>query len=121
MYVYLQQFGVNCDQWLFPIMCGSVSIQTVYAGDKQVKACLVSRISCERAGTRFNVRGLNDEGHVANFVETEQILYTENNVTSFVQVRGLVPVFWDQPGIQTGTNRVHLSRSYDCSHPAFEK
>jgi hypothetical protein len=31
------------------------------------------RLSCERAGTRFNVRGLNDDGAVANFVETEQV------------------------------------------------
>ena len=42
-------------------------------GAKQAKACVISRLSCERAGTRFNVRGTNDEGHVANFVETEQV------------------------------------------------
>ena len=70
---------------------------------------------------RFNVRGLNDEGHVANFVETEQVMYTDTSVASFVQIRGLVPVFWDQPGIQTGTNRIRLSRGFHCSHPAFEK
>jgi len=31
------------------------------------------RLSCERAGTRFNVRGVNDDGAAANFVETEQV------------------------------------------------
>lgn len=31
------------------------------------------RLSCERAGTRFNTRGVNDDGAVANFVETEQV------------------------------------------------
>ena len=119
-------------------MCGSVLIQTVYAGDKQVKACLISRVSCERAGTRycyytmvyeevplccvrFNVRGLNDDGNVANFVESEQVLYVDKSVSSFVQVRGLVPVFWDQPGIQTGVNRIRLSRGFNCSHPAFTR
>ena len=54
-------------------MCGCVEIRTVYVGAKQAKACLISRLSCERAGTRFNVRGTNDDGHVANFVETEQV------------------------------------------------
>ena len=49
---------------------------------------------------RFNVRGTNDEGHVANFVETEQAIYVDNSVASFVQVRGLVPLFWEQPGLQ---------------------
>lgn len=52
LYVYLQRFAVNTDRWVTPLLCGSVQIQTVYAGDKQVKACLVSRVSCERAGTR---------------------------------------------------------------------
>lgn len=46
------------------------------------------------------MRGTNDEGHVANFVETEQAIYVDNNVASFVQVRGLVPLFWEQPGLQ---------------------
>ncbi len=54
-------------------MCGGVEIRTIYAAQKQGKACLISRLSCERAGTRFNVRGVNDDGHVANFVETEQV------------------------------------------------
>ena len=32
------------------------------------------RLSNERPGTRFAVRGVDDDGHVANFVETEQLL-----------------------------------------------
>ena len=81
-------------------MCGSVEIQTVYAGDKQAKACLFSRLSCERAGTRLQTRGTEDSGHVGNFVETEQAIYVEDSVASFVQIRGTVPLFWEQPGIQ---------------------
>ena len=50
----MQRFGVDCKKWLVRAMCGSVDIQTVYAGDKQTKACLISRLSCERAGTRYN-------------------------------------------------------------------
>jgi hypothetical protein len=46
------------------------------------------------------VRGCNDEGHVANFVETEQIIFLEKEVTSYVQTRGSVPLFWEQPGVQ---------------------
>lgn len=55
-------------------MCGAVEIRTVYAGKTQAKGCVMSRLSSERAGTRFYVRGTNDDGHVANFVETEQVL-----------------------------------------------
>ena len=59
---------------------------------------------------RFNVRGTNDEGHVANFVETEQAIYVDNNVASFVQVRGLVPLFWEQPGLQVRAINCILAR-----------
>lgn len=49
---------------------------------------------------RFNVRGTNDEGHVANFVETEQVIFLDNEITSYIQTRGSVPLFWEQPGVQ---------------------
>ena len=47
---------------------------------------LVSRRSCFRAGTRYNIRGIDAEGHVANFVETEQIVEYGTARCSFVQV-----------------------------------
>lgn len=75
LHLHLKHYGVNCDDWLLRLMCGGVEIRTIYAAHKQAKACLISRLSCERAGTRFNVRGTNDDGHVANFVETEQVCW----------------------------------------------
>ena len=73
LHVHFQRFGIDCSTWLFKAICGGVEIRTVYAAHRQAKACLISRLSCERAGTRFNVRGTNDDGHVANFCETEQV------------------------------------------------
>lgn len=64
---------MSCCDWLLKVICGVVAIRTVYASHKQAKACLISRISCERAGARFYTRGVNDDGHVSNFVETEQV------------------------------------------------
>uniref|UniRef100_A0A8C2QUE9 Synaptojanin-2 n=1 Tax=Capra hircus TaxID=9925 RepID=A0A8C2QUE9_CAPHI len=74
LHVPLRQHQVNCCDWLLKVICGVVAIRTVYASHKQAKACLISRISCERAGARFHTRGVNDDGHVSNFVETEQKL-----------------------------------------------
>ena len=48
---------------------------------------LISRRSRFRPGTRYNVRGADELGHVANFVETEQIVETEDAVTALVQSR----------------------------------
>ena len=50
----------------------------------------------------MNVRGLDDDGNVANFCETEQILRIGELVYSFVTIRGSVPIFWQQGGNKTG-------------------
>lgn len=115
------RFDVDCDFWLLKAMCGSIEIRTVYAGSKQARAVIISRLSCERAGTRFNVRGCNDEGYVANFVETEQAIYLDNEVSSYLQTRGSVPLFWEQPGVQVGSHKVKLSRGFEPTAPAFDR
>ncbi|XP_024118293.1 synaptojanin-1 isoform X3 [Oryzias melastigma] len=121
LHLHLKHYGVNCEDWLLRLMCGSVEIRTIYAGHKQAKACIFSRLSSERAGTRFNVRGANDDGQVANFVETEQVIFLEDRVSSFIQIRGSIPLFWEQPGIQVGSHRVKLSRGFEANAPAFER
>ncbi|XP_074852992.1 synaptojanin-1 isoform X3 [Carettochelys insculpta] len=121
LHLHFKHYGVNCDDWLLRLMCGGVEIRTIYAAHKQAKACLISRLSCERAGTRFNVRGTNDDGHVANFVETEQVIFLDDSVSSFIQIRGSVPLFWEQPGLQVGSHRVRMSRGFEANAPAFDR
>ncbi|KZC12811.1 PREDICTED: synaptojanin-1 [Dufourea novaeangliae] len=121
LHIHLLRYGVNTSHWLLKAMCGSVEIRTVYVGHRQARAVLMSRLSCERAGTRFNVRGTNDDGHVANFVETEQVIYLDNEITSYVQTRGSVPLFWEQPGVQVGSHKVKISRGFEASGPAFDR
>lgn len=41
---------------------------------KDANAVLISRRRFEMAGTRFNARGVDEDGNTANFVETEMIL-----------------------------------------------
>ncbi|CAL9688195.1 unnamed protein product [Knipowitschia caucasica] len=59
---------------------------------------LISRRSRHRAGMRYKRRGVDTEGHVANYVETEQLIHVHSHTLSFVQTRGSVPVFWSQAG-----------------------
>lgn len=121
LYIHLIRYGIDCDDWLTRAMCGSVEIRTIYVGHRQARAVLISRLSCERAGTRFNVRGCNDDGNVANFVETEQAIYIDDSVASYIQTRGSVPLFWEQPGIQVGSHKVKMSRGYDASTSACDR
>ncbi|XP_068122474.1 synaptojanin-1 [Hyperolius riggenbachi] len=121
LHLHLKHYGVDCDDWLLRLMCGGVEIRTIYAAHKQAKACIISRLSCERAGTRFNVRGTNDNGQAANFVETEQVIYLDDCVSSFIQIRGSIPLFWEQPGLQVGSHRVRMSRGFEANAPAFDR
>lgn len=121
LHIYFIRFEIDTSLWLLKVMCGSVEIRTVYIRHKQARAFIISRLSCERAGTRFNVRGCNDDGHVANFVESEQAIYLDDKVTSYLQTRGSVPLFWEQPGVQVGSHKVKLSRSLNACALAYDK
>uniref|UniRef100_A0A8C4T3X1 Inositol polyphosphate-5-phosphatase F n=1 Tax=Erpetoichthys calabaricus TaxID=27687 RepID=A0A8C4T3X1_ERPCA len=59
---------------------------------------LISRRSRHRAGMRYKRRGVDKNGNVANYVETEQLIHVHSHTLSFVQTRGSVPVFWSQVG-----------------------
>lgn len=63
---------------------------------KPFKMVLISRRSCERAGTRMHMRGADSAGNVANFVETEQIVLANDSKASFVITRGSIPLQWTQ-------------------------
>lgn len=75
-----------------PIVAGFI---TTFATNK-FEFVLISRRDAVRAGTRFWMRGADENGNVANFVETEQIVHTPNETYSFVQIRGSVPLHWTQ-------------------------
>ncbi|KAJ5218285.1 uncharacterized protein N7498_000384 [Penicillium cinerascens] len=84
---------------------------------------IISRQSSRRAGTRFNSRGIDDDGNVANFVETEMILWVAPGITfSYAQVRGSVPIFWEQaPGLIPGQQKIEITRSSEATQHAFNQ
>ena len=84
---------------------------------------VVSRLSCRRAGTRFNARGIDDDGNVANFVETETIYWTPSGILfSYAQVRGSVPIFWEQAaGLKPGQQKITVTRNREGAQPAFNR
>ncbi|KAI0375801.1 inositol polyphosphate phosphatase [Pilatotrama ljubarskyi] len=81
---------------------------------------LISRLGWKRAGTRFNTRGVDDDGNCANFVETETLFSTDQHCYGYVQVRGSVPLFWEQQGLQTFGQRIQITRP-QASQPAFDR
>ncbi|KAK3674854.1 Phosphoinositide phosphatase sac1 [Recurvomyces mirabilis] len=110
----------SVDAYILPVMFGMLSITNTSIKGNAMTFTLITRRSRHRAGTRYMSRGLDDQGHVSNFNETEQSVIlndsTSSGMTSFagdqgftngkpvggretqvlayVQTRGSVPVFW---------------------------
>lgn len=80
--------------WIQPVCDAFVGV----AEEAGLQYVLISRRSRRRQGARYLVRGADLLGNVANFVETEQIVSVGKRVASFVQVRGSMPVCWQQRG-----------------------
>ncbi|KAF8758621.1 Inositol phosphatase, partial [Rhizoctonia solani] len=57
----------------------------------------------ENGDPKYQRRGIDDDAHVANFVETEGLVRAarmgSDNVFSYLQIRGSIPLFWSQPGL----------------------
>ncbi|KAH8606315.1 SacI like domain [Trypanosoma vivax] len=115
------------EQWIVPIVQGSIVQRTVWCGSRPILITVIARTSKNYAGVRYFRRGVSSDGHVANHVEVEQIVSDEStlhtngmrgNFTSYVQVRGSVPLNWFQPPtqlpkppIKLGTNDPHYSHA----------
>ncbi|KAM0753780.1 hypothetical protein T439DRAFT_322671 [Meredithblackwellia eburnea MCA 4105] len=98
----LQQGFVQQTTLELPIQSYSTlqGVPSTPGGTVTLSLVLISRRSVERPGLRYQRRGTNVHGQVANFVESEFIISCnrdgKQHVASFVQTRGSIPVFWSQ-------------------------
>ncbi|KAL5533429.1 FIG4 [Sanghuangporus sanghuang] len=108
--------------WILPLVHGHVDQAKLTVLGRVVFITLIARRSRHYAGARYLKRGVNDEGNVANEVETEQIVSEalttpfyypaprdfssdpserprrapSPHYTSYVQYRGSIPIYWVQ-------------------------
>ncbi|KAJ7611579.1 SacI homology domain-containing protein [Roridomyces roridus] len=102
--------------WILPLVHGHVDQAKLTVLGRVIYVTLIARRSRHYAGARYLKRGVNDEGNVANEVETEQIVsealttpfyypsrrdfasdrQPSPNYTSYVQYRGSIPIHWTQ-------------------------
>lgn len=114
-----QQAGA--DPYILPVMFGMMRIATTKIKSTPFTFALITRRSRFRGGTRYFSRGIDEQGHVSNYNETEQAILlndstgrppgfaggqgmqngriggvanSETQVMSYVQTRGSVPVYW---------------------------
>lgn len=126
----LNNFRSNLDPYFQEVLDKNRFLTTVIRGFARTirinssgdSISIVSKQSWKRAGTRFNARGIDDNGFVANFVETEFIYcnLSHSAIFSFTQIRGSVPAFWEQDSTLINP-KITLTRSVGATQPIVNK
>ncbi|KAG7960883.1 hypothetical protein I3843_10G149400 [Carya illinoinensis] len=84
------------DGFIIPLFQGSFQAIQLKLNSALATVTLISRRCTRRLGTRMWRRGANLEGDTANFIETEQLLEVDGFRFSLLQVRGSIPLLWEQ-------------------------
>lgn len=134
----------GADPYILPVMFGMMEIASSRVKTTPLTMVLITRRSRHRAGTRYFSRGLDEDGNVSNFNETEQIIILNDStsglggfaggggmqngkvgassgkdvqIMSYVQTRGSVPVFWAEVNTLHYTPKLQI-RGVETAVPA---
>ncbi|KAI1404879.1 putative SAC1 protein [Hypoxylon fuscum] len=136
----------SVDPYILPIMWGTLEIRPTTFRNTPLTVVLITRKGRYRAGTRYFTRGIDEEGHAANYNETEQIVVIndtggglggyagssdmqsgkygaegkEMQVLSYVQTRGSIPVYWAEINALKYTPKLQV-RGIETALPAAKK
>ncbi|KAF8411881.1 hypothetical protein HHK36_004439 [Tetracentron sinense] len=112
----------NNTLWTIALVHGHFKQVRLSIFGREFSVSLISRRSRHFAGTRYLKRGVNDRGRVANDVETEQIVLDEEagsckgKMSSVVQMRGSIPLFWSQEASRFSPKPDIILQRYDPTY-----
>lgn len=131
----------GADPYILPVIFGMLEIHPTNFKGTPLTIVLITRRSRYRGGTRYFSRGIDEDGHVSNYNETEQVVilndsgagmsgFTGGNnmqthktesremqIMAYVQTRGSVPVYWAEINTLSYTPKLQI-RGIDTASPA---
>lgn len=135
----------DVDGYILPVMYGMMEIKNTSVKGNPLTFVLITRRSRLKAGTRYLSRGIDDNGNVSNFNETEQTIILNDHasgglgghgsnqngaagatagkevqVLAYVQTRGSVPVYWAEINTLKYTPKLQV-RGVESAVPAAKK
>ncbi|OAQ66989.1 phosphoinositide phosphatase [Pochonia chlamydosporia 170] len=137
----------HVDPYILPCIFGMLEIKPTRFKSTPLTMIIISRRSRYRGGTRYFTRGLDEEGHAANYNETEQVIILndsslglggysrssdmqsgklgsepgqEMQIMSYVQTRGSVPTYWSEINSLKYTPKIQV-RSTESALAASQK
>ncbi|CAI2365856.1 unnamed protein product [Moneuplotes crassus] len=109
LYQNFELCGIAESPWRIRMIRGHVGCEEMLLGiSTQMNITLISRKATLMGGIIDT--GIDDDGSVSHYVETEQCIEIGSNFISFVMVRGAVPCFYD----------TELIREFEMHDPAFK-
>jgi len=132
------------DPFILPVVCGMLNITKTSIKGNQLTFMLITRRSRHRTGTRYFSRGIDENGNVSNYNETEQSIILNDNdmgnngsfspmdskfgssggrevqILAYIQTRGSVPVYWAEINKLKYTPELQI-RSVDSAVEAASK
>lgn len=114
----------NAHDYVVVVVNGFIKGESVEIKGRRCDYIIISRRDKRRTGTRFNTRGLDDQGNAVNYVETEQLLLAVEddhlNIYSHIQIRGSIPLIWQQKPNLSWTPRPKILNSAQQNTSAGE-
>lgn len=122
----------GADPYILPVIFGMLEIHPTTFKGTPLTIILITRRSRHRGGTRYFSRGIDEEGHVSNYNETEQVVILndsgsgmsgftggsnmqtsktesrEMQIMAYVQTRGSVPVYWAEINTLSYTPKLQI-------------
>ncbi|KAF2681260.1 hypothetical protein K458DRAFT_309744 [Lentithecium fluviatile CBS 122367] len=133
------------DPYILPVMYGMLEVKNTSIKGNPLTFILITRRSRLKAGTRYFSRGIDENGNVSNFNETEQSIILNDHasgglggygsgqngaatgppgkevqVLAYVQTRGSVPVYWAEINTLKYTPKLQV-RGVESAIPAAKK
>lgn len=118
--------NINAFAYISIFILGFVAQKEISNSDcKRLVMTIISRKETGRLGTRFYSRGIDRNGNVSNFVETETVIEVERNdesrrVFSHFQIRGSIPVYWTQQPSLNYNPKIVIDNDHGKTEKAFK-
>lgn len=82
---------------------------------------IISKVSCARQEDSLGLSGVDEDGHVSNYIESEILYCNQSNLFAYTQVRGNVPLFYEIENPFLSNKKITFTQSKELNELAFEK
>jgi hypothetical protein len=113
--------NLDRSEFLTFLVRGFVKTLNVIIDGEDSLITVISRISCAKSSGPFGLTGVDEDGHVSNYIESEILFYDKNHYFSYAQLRGNVPIFYEVENPFLQNRKIYFPKSKEMNAMVFDK